>query len=192
MVSQRICSLKGCGKPLRQAKLCWGHYERLQQFGDPLFEIIQVTEPRTFAELAVSSDSGECILWPLATAGGYGQFSLVGGAKVQTHRHVCERVHGAPPSAIHQAAHNCGVRLCINPRHLRWATPKENHADKAGHGTMVLGSKHHRAKLCEGDIPVIRARMAKGEPDTHICLDYGVSSQVIWGIRHGKGWAHVK
>lgn len=37
---------------------------------------------------------------------------------------------GTPRHAAHRT--HCTSRLCCNPRHLYWATPQENHADRYG------------------------------------------------------------
>ena len=48
-------------------------------------------------------------------------------------RFACERENGPPPTAKHQAAHatryGCLGGLCVNGKHLRWATNKENAGD---------------------------------------------------------------
>jgi hypothetical protein len=53
-------------------------------------------------------------------------------------RVMCKLAHGPAPTPKHHAAHSCGKghEACINPKHLRWATPRENAADAKLHGTF--------------------------------------------------------
>ncbi len=45
-----------------------------------------------------------------------------------------------------RAGQPCGRRDCSNRRHLRWATPEENHREKLVHGTLPLGERHCRRR----------------------------------------------
>ena len=45
------------------------------------------------------------------------------------HRVVCRLAHGEPPPDKPQATHSCHNKWCINPRHLRWGSAKDNAAD---------------------------------------------------------------
>lgn len=64
------------------------------------------------------------------------------------HRLVCHAFHGEPPTPDHHAAHNDGDRGNNRATNLRWATPKENTADRYIHGTILLGDYHpSRRKL---------------------------------------------
>ena len=61
---------------------------------------------------------------------------------------------------------------------------------RTGH-TATVGDKNGRAKLTEANIPVIRARLARGERLTDIGRDFGVSYVQIARIRDGMTWTHV-
>lgn len=90
-----------------------------------------------FFETAMLSDTPECIDWPYGTTEGYGRVWVDGKAK-HTHVMACEREHGPKPKHLDDAAHSCHRRICINRRHVRWATRQENVDDmmaKDGHWT---------------------------------------------------------
>ena len=60
------------------------------------------------------------------------------GRQNRAHRVVCERVHGIAPFR-HEATHQCGVRACVNKRHLRWNTRGGNVADTVASGKHAHG-----------------------------------------------------
>lgn len=137
---------------------------------------------------ALSSDTNDCLIWPFAKLkNGYGQIGTKAGT-ARLHRYICEKAHGAPPSSIHEAAHRCGNRPCGNPKHLRWATPKENHADQVEHGTINRGHRHGQVKLAESDIPQIRASKSTFSA---LSRQYGVSPATIRDVIMRKTWAWV-
>lgn len=94
-------------------------------------------EPERYLNETVMSFSEreECLSWPFArNANGYGKIRL-GSRMLTVSRLVCERAYGDPPTPDHEAAHSCGKghEGCVNPFHLRWATAKENAADRIVH-----------------------------------------------------------
>ena len=60
--------------------------------------------------------------------------------RAYVHQLVLEAFVGPRP-ARHQAAHGDGNPLNNTLANLRWATPKENEADKRLHGTLPVGTK---------------------------------------------------
>lgn len=145
-------------------------------------------------EIANARNSNECIQWPFARAGkGYGHLRQ-GSKMVYAHRLICEMVHGPAPSPKHQAAHSCGhgFDACVNPRHLRWATQKENDADKAKHGTQNRGERHGIAKLTEKDVRKIRIALSEGHSQLVIANDFGVSTSTIGRIARGECWGWLR
>lgn len=110
---------------------------------------------------------------------------------VQVHKLVCLAFHGLPPSPAHQVAHNDGSRGNNSSLNLRWATPKENTADKILHGTSQRGEKNPIAKLSEAAIPEIFRLANAGEMQRSIARRYGVHQRQIFNVLHKRTWAHV-
>lgn len=109
--------------------------------------------------------------------------------KAGVHVLVCEAFHGLRPDDRRQVAHGDGDRANNRPENLRWATQRENEADKQAHGTIRRGEASPQAKLREADIPVIR--QADGS-NNEIAARFGVSSSTIAEIRRGVSWSHVR
>jgi hypothetical protein len=122
---------------------------------------------------------------------------------VRINRLVCTVFNGEPPTEKHHAAHNDGDVSNNSKDNLRWATGKENEADKRIHGTAAIGDKHWSkknpekrakgsrhglSKLTEKDIPKIRSDK-RFQRD--IAADYGVTQRVIWSIKKRITWRHV-
>jgi HNH endonuclease len=85
-----------------------------------------------FITAALASNSLDCILWPYTLHRGYGRMEP-NGKRIRVHRYVCERAHGPAPHPDYGAAHLCGVKACINPRHLRWSSRSQNATDRIIH-----------------------------------------------------------
>jgi hypothetical protein len=109
------------------------------------------------------------------------------GRNRSVHQLSCERQNGPAP-VDKEAAHNCGVRGCINRRHLRWKTRKENHADKIIHGTTNRGERQGHSKLTTDDVLAIRSRIAAGEVQHNVAADFGVTRETVTGIKLGRSW----
>ena len=109
----------------------------------------------------------------------------VGGRCRTAARYMCEMAHGPAPSEYHEAAHSCrgGVAGCLNPVHLRWATPRENMLDKHRDGTMSS------AKLTEANAREIKRSTAH---PAELAARFGVSRAAVYMVRQGKTWAHIR
>ncbi len=131
-----------------------------------------------------------CIEWPWSIGGdGYGQMWDCRGKSTKPHIAACEMAHGERPSPEMVVAHSCGNRACFNPRHLRWATQAENHADKLIHGTHNRGERNHGAVLTEDQVRDVKRRLVAGERPVDVARGLGVGNGVIYAIRDGRSWA---
>ncbi len=140
-------------------------------------------------EATVLTTSDACIEWPYGVRdNGYGTM-VWRYRRTTAHRVACELAHGAPATREMHAAHSCGNRICCNPRHLRWATVRENHADKKLHGTQLAGDTCPVSKLSSGEVRQIRRELAKNTKNlSEIASEFGVSRSNIWCIKHGYTW----
>lgn len=137
--------------------------------------------------LIESATPGACILWDRGrTAAGY-PTARRDGKTVYVHALACEHLHGPRPDGL-QAAHRCGIPSCVNPHHLRWATRRENLADRIAHGTHRRGERFTLAKLTNDQARTILA-IGRSRPGVEVAAEFGVSPQTIYDIRARRRWA---
>lgn len=185
----KMCSIEGCDKRSRCRGWCDNHYSRWLRNGDPLAGRTPDGAPAEFIEGVLSSETDDCLEWPYSlVTGGYGSF-FRDGRSTTAHRVVCERANGPQPTNLHEVAHGCGNRSCVNPRHLRWATRSENHADKLAHGTAQRGERHPNSRLTDKQVSDIRGR--RDQSLSSLAKEFGITKQAVFGIRKGKAWKHV-
>ncbi len=194
MATQRICSIPDCGKKHLAHGYCSSHYQRLYKAGRLHTVKTPAGAKAAFIEMALSSATDDCILWPfLLREKGHGQHSTGGGRRVTksigAHRAVCIRAHGEPPSDRPHALHRCNRAACVNPRHLHWGTNDENIADKIAAGNQPRGETTAWSKLTDAKVVEILAcpTLSHGE----LARRYGVSIGAIRGIRSGANWRHI-
>lgn len=134
----------------------------------------------------VADATDECLLWTrCVSSSGYASL-WADGAWQSAHRYICKTLYGDPNGR--EAAHSCGVRRCINPRHLRWATPSENNLDKRQHGTATRGDRATCRTLLSDQVGEIRERLARGERQSVLAAEYGVTQPAISDINTGRTW----
>ena len=188
-----ICAVDGCGKKSYLRGWCSAHYQRWRRYGSPTGGGTMEGEPERFLRESVLAYAGdECLTWPFATVKGYGVIKR-DGVSTGVHRIVCEHVHGPAPTKRHEAAHSCGngVRGCVTPGHLRWASKLENNRDMILHGTMPRGESSGRTTLTEDDVREIR-RLSGSMMNKDIAAMFSVSPEAISGILNRRNWAWLE
>lgn len=75
---------------------------------------------------------------------------------------------------------------------LEWCTHKQNMEHAAKNGLHSRGEKHYMTKLTANQVREIKKRLADGELQRAIGMDYGVSEYVICHINIGNTWKHIK
>ena len=189
MAKSRICSIDGCGKPMRTRGMCAIHYNRMRRTGDPGTVIIRRGAPMQWLLAHVNYSGGECLLWPFQrNNSGYATISQM-GKKRSAARIMCNMAYGSPRSASDDTAHSCGKGHlgCINPRHLSWKTRAGNMQDAIDHGTSAKGTKNPQSSLNEDDVRAIRA--LKGRlMYKEIAPIFGITPSAVGLIMRGERW----
>jgi hypothetical protein len=186
------CSVGNCNHPLFSNGFCKKHYDRWKRHGDPgicLKPLVKRGLPMQWLKEHLAYADDTCLIWPFARHPDHG---YPHGSKGRPTRIMCEMAHGPAPSSLHEAAHSCGNgdKGCINPKHLRWATPKENAADKLLHGTVTRGEQHGCAKLTSAQVREIR--LLHGTVlQKDIAEQFGVTNQHISSILNYKVWRYA-
>ena len=106
------------------------------------------------------------------------------------HRLVLE-VFVGPPGPGQEAAHNNGVRTDNRLENLRWASRRENHADKLKHGTDNRGDKHPMRKLDSKRVQIARLMLRDGFTQKAVARIFRVSPAAVSNIALRKSWSHV-
>ena len=184
---KRICSVAGCTKGYWSGGYCNTHYARWRRKGTLDVTWTPIGAPLAWIEAHLNYAGDDCLKWPFGTSGGYGAM-VVDGSPCETHRYVCERTHGSPPTPKHEARHLCGngQEGCVNPRHIVWGTHLENMRDKIAHGKTVRG-RNKMAKLTAAQ--VLEIRSLSGLPRVVVGKMFGVSPHTISQIIHRSSWA---
>lgn len=183
------CSIENCGKEVFARGWCRSHWTRWRRHGDPLAGGVPAGSLAEFFRRAVSYDGDQCLFWPFGKGARGRPVMWRDGRQVAVHRAVCEAVNGAPPTDDHHGAHLCGMGhlACVNPKHLVWATAKENEAHKLIHGTRARGETHGMSVLTEDAAAAIKA--LRGEfPQSEIAKMFGVSKTTVGDIHRGRTW----
>lgn len=143
----------------------------------------------SFLRAHLSHMGGDCLIWPLSCDNhGYAVCGL-NGKRHKAHRLMCEMAHGPAPSPKHHAAHSCGrgQQGCVNPQHVRWATPKENMEDSVRLGAVRKRGTRPFHKLTEEQVAEILKMKGLASYNT-IGAMFGVKGKQIGKILRGEQW----
>lgn len=134
------CCVPGCGRGsfAKAARLCTTHYLRLRRTGTTDATSTGKGEVKEFLNnIAIPYEGDSCLEFPYARSrSGHGHVSKSAFGTGEAHVYVAVAVHGPKPSDKHEVCHSCGNPPCVNPKHLRWGTRKDNVRDAIEHGTF--------------------------------------------------------
>lgn len=134
------------------------------------------------------AEKDKCLIWPYRLNDrGYG-LAVINGDQKTASRWMCILAHGTPVNTKLHSAHNCGNPACVNPNHLRWATPRENSLDRFIHGTDNRGERNPKTTITDQDVLFIRS----APPNLDVlCEKFGLKKHTISKIRRSKTWKHI-
>ncbi len=131
----------------------------------------------------------ECWPWLGSKFGkGYGRIRI--GDKLRpAHRVSWEIANGAQMADGLYACHHCDNPPCVNPAHIFAGTPSENAIDmmSKGRNPIQKGSPN----LNEAIAKIIKSRLAAGQSQRSLALEFRISTNTIHKIFVGKIWSHV-
>lgn len=112
---------------------------------------------------------------------GYAFYNVKVGDKRKNfyaHKLVAEAFVGRQPEGT-EVAHNNGDKLNCHWTNLRYATPKENNADKVAHGTHRAGETHPNTKLKNKHLSDVIALRNAGLSQKDIGHQFDVSQKAV-------------
>ena len=131
---------------------------------------------------------------PSLTHEGYLVTPVGGGPRCRqrkVHHLVLEAFVGPCPEG-QQCRHLNGIRNDNRLSNLVWGTARENQADCRRHGTLRVGSRHHRTKLTEAQVIEIRRLWKSGTvKQVEIQARFGIGETGLWSILKNRTWRHV-
>ena len=149
------CTVPGCGERVRSMDLCGVHYDRKLRTGSVGRAGRMSFKNPEDSFWAKTEKTDSCWVWTGAKIPrGYGKMG-VGGKQVYAHRWSYARFKGEIPEGM-QVDHMCFNTSCVNPAHLRLATPKQNSENqpggrgKTGVRNVVMSGKKFLVQLGSG------------------------------------------
>lgn len=200
-MTNRVCEVRGCGRPHNARGYCFGHYERWKKLGHPDAARPLNTHVKPSASMAdriarridPGLSDAECWMWRGALGGrkangiGYGKFT-VRGRQYDAHRVSWELHNGKPIPVGFHVLHRCDNPLCVNPRHLRLGSNDDNIADMVGKWRHTYGERNPRARLTEDAVREIRT---SGLSRDELAAKFAVTTGTINDVLARRSWKHV-
>ena len=192
------CSIPGCDRQSQTRGWCGAHYRRWQRHGDPMKggplrppPLVPRGVKPTVDDLAKRSVRvGDCLVWTGVTQRfGYGRVGHR-GRLLFVHRLAWEDANGPIPNGL-CVLHRCDNPACFNPNHLFLGTLADNNRDRDEKGRSAKGSGNGFAKLDEEQVSEIKVRLASGETQASLAMEFAVNYRTISTIAVGRAWKHV-
>lgn len=127
----------------------------------------------------------ECWIWQGSIDNkGYGRY-WTDGKHVIAHRAVYELYKGEIPKGM-GLLHSCDKTLCVNPKHLKPGTQKDNIQDAVAKGRIATGQRHGMATLTDQEGREVRDLANCGLfSQRQIAFWYGIARATVSQIKTG-------
>lgn len=107
--------------------------------------------------------------------------------RVYVHKLVMLAFVGPRPHGMH-TRHKDGNPQNNSADNLCYGTPTENGADAVAHGRHY---RNNKGKLTDVQVRDIKQRLANGERQASIAMEFGVGAMTVSDINTGRTWAHI-
>lgn len=87
----------------------------------------------------ISKEQNGCWEWLGSHKNGYGQMRWNRRTRYVTHYMLIEVLKQERPTPKHMCLHSCDNPRCVNPRHIKWGTAKQNTNDMVVKGRQNYG-----------------------------------------------------
>lgn len=139
-MTQRICTLDDCDRPLYGHGYCAPHWKRWYRTGDLQLSVPignlrwpkQSASERFWSKVDKDGPTpehdpslGPCWLWTASTFGGYGSFRANSKQMTGAHIWAWQAENGPTPEGL-ELDHLCRTTACVRPSHLEPVTHAEN------------------------------------------------------------------
>lgn len=196
-----MCTVSDCENPQLARGWCHKHYQRWyrnNKGGDPSSRrttrpVQYVRDPliqeRNFWKKVARTDPNDC--WPWTgkkSSSGYGRFRMDGQTQTASRVALFYATGRMPKNCV---LHSCDNPPCVNPKHLREGSHKDNAKDRGERNRTARGDKIPSSVLTEARVLIIKERLTRGDKVGVIARDEGVDSSTISNIRRGRTWKHI-
>lgn len=201
-MSDRRCSVPGCGRKHSVHGLCRSHWSRVQKTGDVQADIplrhyrpIGLSLSETFDYFMPGTPGTDCWEWTGSrNQAGYGVVRMT-DSSFPAHRVSYELFIGPIPEGW-CVCHRCDNPPCCHPDHLFLGTPADNTRDMMSKDRHVRGIVYGEScgthKLSERDVLDIRRRYAeRSSTQVELSAEYGISKNHTCAIIKRHAWQHL-
>lgn len=148
---------------------------------------------------------GDCLIWTgICSTTGYPKCHYKGNKDALVRRIVYRLACGELPDDAFVIT-RCNNRRCVRHSHLQRATKEEidlrrrnhlpvgeAHPSRVHPENVRRGEQHHKAKITEDDVRIIRRMYdTDGVPTNKIAEMFGLHHSTAWKIACRKSWKHV-
>lgn len=120
---------------------------------------------------------------------GYPMFGPGDGRTVaRGHRWLWEQVIGRIPDGK-VLRHRCDNPSCVNLKHMKIGTPRNNNEDRNKRGRTSRHAQHYAAKLTLEQVTEMRQRKLDGESIYSFFAEYGITYDTAKKVVAGRRWA---